>query len=93
MGQGLLGTLCCSRHDLLNSPSAPLIYPIIPDDFRLRMICDCQKDFFYRPVSKVKMVTYGKPKSVNTADLRNNLASSDLCTRVKAVALMIGKAD
>lgn len=32
-----------------------------------------------RPVSKVKMVTYRKLKSVNMADLRNNLASSDLC--------------
>ena len=35
-----------------------------------------------RPVSKVKMVTYRKLKSVNMADLRNNLASSDLCTNV-----------
>ena len=38
------------------------------------------------------MITYGKPKSVNTADLRNNLASSDPCTGVKVVAPMNGKA-
>ena len=35
-----------------------------------------------RPVSKVKMVTYRKLKSVNMADLCNNLASSDPCTNV-----------
>ena len=78
-------------------PSAPPLYPSLPEDFRLKKICDCQKELeneisHYRHTGK----KYKRAKSIAnafatfTGILTVVLSTSGLATSLSGIGVVVG---